>query len=507
MVQQPLLAVGILIVGVIAGYLVRRFLAAKQASSIEERVRRDLDRAKDEAKSVIATAEQKATGIVDASKREVREREQQLARTEERIAKKEEGVESQARDLDRRERELRDELNKVSTERNEIRELERRATQELERLAGFSAESAKQELMGRIEREYRDDMVKTVQRLEQERREDIEKRSLDIITTALNRYARSHVSELTTTLFTLPNEELKGKIIGREGRNIRTLERLTGVEVIMDETPDSIIFSSFDPLRREIAKVAMEKLVKDGRIQPAKIEEKVEEAKTELTKRMVAIGEQAALEVGVLDLPKEIIQLLGRLHFRTSYGQNVLVHSVEMAHISAMMAAELGADVAVARKGALLHDIGKAISHEVEGTHVELGRKILKKYGVDDRVVKAMEAHHEEYPFSTPESFIVAAADVLSAARPGARRDTVENYLKRLEDLEKVVHSFEGVKNVYALSAGREVRVFVVPEKVDDFGALQMAKNIAAKIQTELKYPGEIKVNVIREMRAVEYAR
>ena len=323
----------------------------------------------------------------------------------------------------------------------------------------------------------------------------------------MQRYARSHVAELTTTVFNLTNEDLKGKIIGREGRNIRTLERLTGVEVIVDETPESIILSSFDPLRREIASVALEKLIKDGRIQPAKIEEKVEEAKQELGKRMLAIGEQAALEVGVLDLPKEILQLLGRLHFRTSYGQNVLVHSIEMAHISSMMASELGADAEVAKKGALLHDIGKAISHEVEGTHVDLGRKILKKYGIAEAVIRAMESHHEEYPFSTPESFIVTAADVLSAARPGARRDTVENYLKRLEELEKIVNSFAGVKNSYALSAGREIRVFVVPEKVDDFGALQMAKNIAAKIQSELKYPGEIRVNVIREMRAVEYAR
>ena len=362
-------------------------------------------------------------------------------------------------------------------------------------------------MLKKIEDQYRQELPSIIQKLEHERREEIEKKSLEIITAAIHRYARAHVSELTTTVFQLPNEDLKGKIIGREGRNIRTLERLTGVEVIVDETPESIVFSSFDPLRREIAKVALEKLIKDGRIQPAKIEEKVEEAKQELTRRMQSIGEQAALEVGVLDLPKEILQLLGRLHFRTSYGQNVLVHSVEMAHIAGMMARELGADAETAKKGALLHDIGKAISHEVEGTHVELGRKLLKKYSIDEAVIRAMESHHEEYPFSTPEAFIVTAADVLSAARPGARRDTVENYLKRLEELEKIVNSFEGVKNSYALSAGREIRVFVVPEKVDDFGALQMARNIAAKIQSELKYPGEIKVNVIREMRAVEYAR
>ena len=330
---------------------------------------------------------------------------------------------------------------------------------------------------------------------------------MGIITTALQRYARSHVTDLTTTVFHLPNEEIKGKIIGREGRNIRTLERLTGAELILDESPENIIISSFDPLRREIARLALEKLIKDGRIQPAKIEEKVEESKNELTKRMQEIGEQACLEVGVITLPKEIIQLLGRLHFRTSYGQNVLVHSIEMAHVSGMIAAELGANVEIAKVGALVHDIGKAISHEVEGTHVNLGRKLLQKYGVDDRIIQAMESHHEEYPFATTESFIVAAADILSAARPGARRDTAENYFKRLEDLEKIATGFDGVKTAYALSAGREIRVFVVPEKIDDFGALQLAKNVAAKVQSELKFPGEIKVNVIRETRAVEYAK
>lgn len=507
MFENPLVAAGVLIAGIAVGYLARRYLAAQRANSLEQRVKLQIEEAKTEAKTILLEAKDKAAAVLDEAKRESRSREQQIVKSEERFLKREEEVERVKRDLEGRERELKEEAGKVASLRNEVFELEAKATRELERIAGFTAEAAKQELLARVTRSHEEDVVRMIQKLERERREEVEKRSLEIITTALNRYARSHVAELTTTLFTLPSEELKGKIIGREGRNIRALERLTGVEVIMDETPESIIFSSFDPLRREIAKVAMEKLIKDGRIQPAKIEEKVEEAKAELAKRMLSLGEQAALEVGVLDLPKEILQLLGRLHFRTSYGQNVLVHSVEMSHISGMIAAEVGADVAIAKKGALLHDIGKAISHEVEGTHVELGRKILKKYGVDERVIRAMEAHHEEYPFSTPESFIVAAADVLSAARPGARRDTVENYLKRLEDLEKIVHGFQGVKNAYALSAGREIRVFVVPEKVDDFGALQMAKDIASKIQSELKYPGEIKVNVIREMRAVEYAK
>ncbi|MBI5733160.1 ribonuclease Y, partial [Candidatus Jorgensenbacteria bacterium] len=299
----------------------------------------------------------------------------------------------------------------------------------------------------------------------------------------------------------------KGKIIGREGRNIRTFERLTGVEVVVDETPESILLSSFDPMRRELAKLALEKLIKDGRIQPAKIEEKVEEARAELDDRIRKIGEEAAYEVGILDLPKEISYLLGRLNYRTSYGQNVLQHSIEMTHLSGMIAAELGLNVQVAKKGALLHDIGKAIDHEVEGTHVELGRKLLKKYGIDELVIRAMESHHDEYPFSTPESYVVTAADAISAARPGARRDTLEKYLRRLEDIERVVKTFDGVKQAYAVAAGREVRVFVVPEKIDDFGALQLAKSIAGKIQAEVQYPGEIKVTVVREVKAVEYAR
>ena len=308
-------------------------------------------------------------------------------------------------------------------------------------------------------------------------------------------------------LFRSEDEDLKGKIIGREGRNIRALERATGVELVIDETPDSILISSFDPVRREVAKLALEKLIKDGRIQPAKIEEKVEEARQELSKKIMEIGENAVYEVGVFDLPKEIIQLLGRLYFRTSYGQNVLMNSIEAAHLASMIASELGLNVEVAKKAALLHDIGKAIDHEVSGSHVELGRKILKKYGIADEVIQAMEPHHEEYPFASPEAYVVATADTLSASRPGARRDTVENYLKRLEDLEKIALSFPGVKIAYAISAGRELRIFVVPEKIDDFGALRLAKDIANKIEADLKYPGEIKVNVVREIRAVEYAR
>ncbi|HOB89827.1 MAG TPA: ribonuclease Y, partial [Candidatus Colwellbacteria bacterium] len=395
----------------------------------------------------------------------------------------------------------------IATEKSEVDNLREDLKKELVKLSGLTPQEAKEKLIKEVEDQHRSELKDLLQKFEKEKRDEVEKKSLEVITTSIQRYARSHVSDITTTSYTLPNEDLKGKIIGREGRNIRTLERLTGVELIIDEAPDTIIISSFDPMRREICRMALEKLIKDGRIQPAKIEEKVEEARLELDKRMYEIGEAAAYEAGVVDLPKEIIQLLGRLNFRTSFGQNVLSHSIEVAAIAGMIAEELGINADVTRKAALLHDIGKAIDHEVAGNHVELGIKILKKYSVDDRVITAMQSHHEDYPFSSPESFIVATADIVSAARPGARRGTLENYLKRLEDLEKIASTFEGVKNSYAISAGRELRVFVVPEKIDDFGALQLAKNIAAKIEAELKYPGDIKVNIIREVRAVEYAR
>lgn len=493
--------------GIAAGYFIRQFVAQKQASSAEQKLKYSLEEAKTQAKELVLDAKERAAKLLEEVKGEEKSRKSQLEKLEERILKKEESLEKQLADFAAQKLNLESENKKISAEKAEIAELKGEIRNELEKVSSLTFEDAKAQLLNKVKEEYKNDLLVVMNKLENERREDIEKRSLEIITTAIQRYARSHVADVTTTAFQLPNEDLKGKIIGREGRNIKTLERLTGVEIIVDETPDSIILSSFDPLRREIARLTLEKLLKDGRIQPAKIEEKVEESKQETNKRMMEIGENAMLEVGVVGLPKEIIQLLGRLYFRTSFGQNVLVHSIEMAHVAAMLAAELGANIEVAKKGALLHDIGKAIDHEVQGTHVELGRKILQKYGIDEEVVKAMQSHHEEYPYSNPESYIVTAADILSAARPGARRGTVENYIKRLEDLEKIATGFEGVKNAYAISAGREVRVFVVPEKIDDFGALELAKNIANKIQTDMKYPGEIKVNVIREMRAVEVAR
>lgn len=506
MLTNPFVWVALLL-GIAVGYFIRHAVVSKQADSVEQKIKSWMDDAQSKSKEVILDAKERAAKLLEEVKTEEKSRKVQLDKLEERIMKKEETLEKQFADMTSQKMNLEEEAKRVNTVRAETDALKAKILGELEKVANLSVDDAKKQVLKKVTEEHRGELAIALNKLETERREEIEKKSMGIITTAIQRYARSHVSDVTTSSFQLPSEDMKGKIIGREGRNIKTLERLTGVEIIVDETPDTIIFSSYDPLRREVARMTLEKLLKDGRIQPAKIEEKVAESQGELNRRMVEIGENAALEVGVVGLPKEIIQLLGRLYFRTSFGQNVLVHSIEMAHISAMIAAELGVNVEVAKKGALLHDIGKAIDHEVQGTHVELGRKILQKYGVDEEVVKAMQSHHDEYPYSNPESYIVTTADILSAARPGARRGTVENYIKRLEDLEKIATSFDGVKSAYALSAGREIRVFVIPEKVDDFGALQMARNIANKIQTDMKYPGEIKVNVIREMRAVEVAR
>jgi len=505
--QNPIFWGALILFGAVLGYFIRQLIAVRQADSVEQKLKKQIEDSRLKAKELILQAQEKATTLLEEVKKEERESKTQVSRLEERLMKKEEWLEQQMSDLKSREGEVGQNMEKLKAVKAEVDELRQKSISELEKVSGLSTEEAKEVLLKNIQSKFNEELALAVQKLDKEKREEIEKKSLEIMTTAMQRYARTHVAEVTTSVFNLGEEDIKGKIIGREGRNIRALERATGVEFIIDETPDSVVISSFDPVRREIAKMALEKLVKDGRIQPAKIEEKVEEAKQEISKKIMEIGESAAYEVGIFDLPKEIIQLLGRLNFRLSYGQNVLLNCIEAAHLASMMASDLGLNAEVAKKAALLHDIGKAIDHEVQGSHVELGRKILKKYGIAEEVIKAMEAHHEDYPFASSEAYIVAAADALSASRPGARRDTVENYIKRLEELEKTALGFEGVKNAYAISAGRELRIFVVPEKIDDFGAMQLARNIANKVESDLKYPGEIKVNVIRESRAVEYAK
>jgi len=493
--------------GAALGYLIRQLLATRNTSSIEATIKRQLEESKTQTKEALLEAKDKAVKILEDAKNQERERLGLLARQEDRLNIQFKKIEQKENELESGKKDLERQADQIKTIRQETDALKKKSEEIVEQVSGLNREEAKAKLFSQIEEDSRNELMAGVKKLEKNRIEELEKKAREIMTTAVQRYARSHISEITTSTVSLPSDELKGRIIGKEGRNIRALERLTGVEIIVDETPESITLSSFDPLRREIAKIALLKLMSDGRIQPAKIEEKVEEAKKEISKKVLEAGEMATYEIGILDLPKEITMLLGRLAFRTSYGQNVLLHSIEMAHISNMLARELGVNAEVAKKAALLHDIGKAVDHEIEGTHLELGRKILQKYGINPEVVQAMESHHEDYPFSTPESFVVAAADIISGARPGARRDTVENYIKRLTELENIANSFAGVEKSYAISAGREIRIFVQPEKMDDFKALQLAKEMAKKIENELKYPGEIKVNVIRETRAVEYAR
>ena len=493
--------------GIAIGYIFRWLYGLSQKGSIEVEIKQILLNAREEAKKITATAEEEGKKILVEAEGELKEQEDKVTRAEERVFKREEA-------LDKKQGELERELEGVKGRIEEVKAIKERAdtllaerTSELAKVAGLTKDEAKETLYKELERESGEDLMMRLAKLERDGMERLERRAREILTTAIHRLGNSVASDTMATAITIPNDDLKGKIIGKEGRNIKAFERATGVEVIIDDTPGNIVLSSYDPLRRAVARVALENLIIDGRIQPAKIEETVEKAKAEVNKIIKEKAEAAAFETGVLNLDPRLLMILGRLHFRTSYGQSVLQHSIEMAHIAGMIAEELGANPAVARAGALLHDIGKALDHEVQGTHVEIGRRILQKFNVSEEVIKAMQAHHEEYPYETTESVIVQVADAISGGRPGARRDSVENYLKRLADIEAIANSFAGVEKSYAISAGREVRVFVKPEEMSDLAARDLARNIALRIESDLKYPGEIKISVIRETRAIEFAR
>jgi ribonuclease Y len=495
------------LVGIGVGFVFRWLLALSRKGSIEVEVKQLLLDAREEAKKITTEAEDKAKTAQAEIEGEIKEKEEKINRAEDRVFKREEALDKKQAELDREIEGVKARIEEIKTIKERADGLVMQRAEELARVAGLTKEAAKQQLMAEIERENDQDFMMRVAKLERDGMEKLESKAKDILTTAIHRLGNSVASDTMATAITIPNDELKGKIIGKEGRNIKAFERATGVEVIIDDTPGSILMSSYDPIRRAVARVALENLIIDGRIQPAKIEEIVEKAKSEVNKIIKEKGDQAAFEAGVLNLDPRLIQILGRLHFRTSYGQSVLQHSIEMAHIAGMIAEELGANPQVARAGALLHDIGKALDHEVQGTHVEIGRRILQKFGVAEEVIKAMQAHHEEYPYETTESVIVQVADAISGGRPGARRDSVENYLKRLSDIEGIANSFPGVEKSYAISAGREVRVFVKPDEMTDFAARELARNIALRIESDLKYPGEIKILVIRETRAIEFAR
>jgi len=502
-----LVAVGSLIIGSVLGYYARRSIARRQAKTVEAKVDKLISEAKNEARDIIFKAKEKAVKALDELKREEQRRRDEYSKSRRRLEQREGLLDQKAEELKGEEGDLKLKVEQVKKVKQEINEIKEEEIEKLEKISKLSRDRAKEELLKLIESKYQKDLFEQMKKLESGRREELEKKARDIMVSAMQRFDASQIAETTTTTVSLPSDDMKGRIIGKEGRNIKALERLTGVDIIVDETPEAIIVSGFDPVRRQVAKLALEKLMADGRIQPARIEEMVEKAKGEINEKMKEAGEAAVYDAGVIGLDPKLVELLGRLRYRTSFGQNVLMHSLESAHLAGMLATELKADVAVAKKAALLHDIGKAIDHEVPGTHVEIGRRILEKFGIDEEVIKAMQAHHEEYPYETIESSIVQAAEAVSAARPGARKETLENYLKRLEELEAIATAFEGVEKAYAIQAGREIRVFVTPEKVDDIKAYKLAQEIAKEIEKELKYPGEIKVTVIRETRAIEYAR
>ncbi|MDO8493129.1 MAG: ribonuclease Y [bacterium] len=495
------------VAGITIGYYLRWIVSLGKKGSMELTIKQTMLEAKTQAQKVIEEAEKKAESLLLDTKEDVKQREIGMKKLEERLIKKDELIDKRQSDVDREAENIKERIVEVKGLKDKVKELEVKAEGELVRIARLSEEQAKEQIIATIESKYSEDFLIRMQKLERDGTEKLDRRAKDILATSIQRLAASTASDIMTTNVPITSEDIKGKIIGKEGRNIRSLERAAGVEIIIDDTPGMITISGFDPVRRHVAKFALESLMADGRIQPAKIEETVEKAKGEINKIIKEKGEQAAYEAGVFNLDPRIISILGRLHFRTSYGQNVLQHSLEMAHIAGMLAEELGADVLVAKAGALLHDIGKALDHEVVGTHVDIGRRILEKFGADVRIIKAMQAHHQEYPYETIESIIVQTADAISGGRPGARRDSVENYLKRLADLEAIANSFDGVEKSYAIQAGRDIRVFVNPEKISDLDAKRIAQEIARRVEKELKYPGEIKVNVIRETRMIEYAR
>lgn len=500
-----------LAVGIIGGYIYRRNIAEAKVAKAEVAVQKMIDDAQKRAetlkKETILEAKEEVYKIKNENEKEIRERRNELQRLERRLLQKEESLDKKTDGLEQREQLQNKKLKEIETLEESIKSLHDMQLKELEKISSLSMDDAKEILLSNVEKEARHDAVILLRDIEAKTKEEADKNARNIISLAIQRCAADHVAETTVSVVPLPNDEMKGRIIGREGRNIRTLETATGVDLIIDDTPEAVILSGFDPVRREIARIALEKLILDGRIHPARIEEMVEKARKEVDNQIREAGEQTIFQTSIHGLHHEIVKLLGRLKYRTSYGQNVLKHSIEVSHLAGMMAAEIGANVQLAKRAGLLHDIGKAVDHEVEGPHVQIGADIAKKYRENNQIVHAIMAHHGDVEPNTIEAVLVQAADAISAARPGARRETLENYIKRLEKLEEIANSFEGVDKSFAIQAGREVRIIVKPENVNDSDTIIMAKEVVKRIETELEYPGQIKVNVIRETRAVEYAK
>ena len=501
----------ILALGLLIGYAYRKNVAEAKVAKAEDAVKQLFEEAKlkaaDIKKEMVLEAKEEAFKTRSEAERENRERRAELQRTERRLFQREESLDKKMEGLEQREKALARRESGVEQAEADIAALHEQQLAELERISGLSMEDARDILMENAEREARHDAALLVRDIEAKAREEADRRARNIVALAIQRCAADQVAETTVSVVPLPNDEMKGRIIGREGRNIRALETATGVDLIIDDMPEAVILSGFDPVRREIARIALEKLILDGRIHPARIEETVEKARREVDAQIREAGEQAVLSTGVNGLHHELVRYLGRMRYRTSYGQNVLNHSIEVAHLAGIMAAEIGANVALAKRAGLLHDIGKSIDHEVEGSHAQIGADLAKKYRENNQIVHAIMAHHGDVEPTTIEAVLVQAADAISAARPGARRETLETYIKRLEKLEEIANSFDGVDTSFAIQAGREVRIIVKPEKVSDSDTAIMAKDIAKRIENELEYPGQIKVNVIRETRTVDYAK
>lgn len=497
--------------GVILGWLIRWIYARNQLSSTEQKAKRlketAVSDAANEAKVVLIKAQDKTLEDRRRFEREIREQRSEIQRYEKRIQQKEDNLDKKASDLDRNRSKLAADRERIETREKKLVENEKSRESELERIAGLTAEDAKKLLMQGLENEARHDAQIIINKIEQEAQASANKRARNILITSIQRLATEVTTEITVTSVSLPNDEMKGRIIGREGRNIRTLETLTGVDIIIDDTPEAVVISCFDPIRKTIAKTSLERLIQDGRIHPARIEEVVQKTAKEISQIIYEEGEQVLFDLGIHDMRPEGIRALGRLHFRTSYGQNVLAHSKEVAVLAGTIAGEVGADAAIAKRGALLHDIGKGQETDGEAGHAEVGGELARRLGEDPRVVNAVAAHHDDEEITSPEGVIVQLADAISASRPGARRETLDNYIKRLENLEKIALGFDGVEKVFAMQAGRELRIMVNHERVNDQNSRQLAKDIAKEIESRLKYPGRIRITIIRETRVVEYAR